>query len=300
MAYFLLSNAVSAAAKYAADNMADVACQTTVHEAFTAAYEAAVALLDDKTQADEVYAAAQQALDEAAANLSASITLYGNLGRVVNNVATLEGDDADLAEIIENKLNALKEAWAAGTYTTLEGVAEAKADVEKAVEDYLNAQIKAGDDLTNLIGDADTTSSRLLSIYTEAQDEAITSDCSTVTIDGAEKYVPNGMAAGGFFFDKDLYKNTLVFKVEEGAERTVVGLRKATTLAGDWVLFRSWSLDYVGTTESQEVSTAVESLAAPTEGHKAIYTIDGKQVSHLQRGLNIIKDADGKVHKVIK
>lgn len=60
--------------------------------------------------------------------------------------------------------------------------------------------------------------------------------------------------------------------------------------------FDNFRLYYLGTTAPDAVeSIAVDTQAAPA----AIYTLDGRQASTLQRGINIVRRADGKVQKVL-
>ena len=70
----------------------------------------------------------------------------------------------------------------------------------------------------------------------------------------------------------------------------------AETVANDWACFSNWTLSYMGTVAPDAIKGISEKGAtAPT----AIFTIDGRQASRLQRGLNIVRQADGNVKKVL-
>lgn len=102
--------------------------------------------------------------------------------------------------------------------------------------------------------------------------------------------------------DKTWNKYEVVVKIAEG-EDLVVGSRSVGDLAARWVMIDNFMLAYHGTESALEESgdpTAIEGVAAvSSEKATAIYTISGAKVSSLQKGINIVKMADGKVKKIL-
>jgi len=73
---------------------------------------------------------------------------------------------------------------------------------------------------------------------------------------------------------------------------------KATETASTWFCIDNWSLTYYGT-ESEKEPTAIESATSTSAAStSAIYSASGAKVSSLQKGINIVKMADGKVKKI--
>lgn len=126
----------------------------------------------------------------------------------------------------------------------------------------------------------------------------------TVTV-GGNYVVPNTMEAANYWFEADYYAptdeyNSVIVKVgDDGKLR--IGVKKDVTITSDWAIFDNFSLTYYGKNSSKTPSTGIE--AAEVAGSKAavagIYTISGAQVSTLQKGINIVRYADGKTEKVL-
>ena len=102
-----------------------------------------------------------------------------------------------------------------------------------------------------------------------------------------------------------LYNNCLQFKVEEGQEKTTIGIKRTGSVINDWLIFSNWQLEYVGTTEpAEDPTTAVEGIEsnAPVQTTR-IYNIDGQQISRMKKGVNIIKttlsDGTVRIQKVL-
>ncbi len=117
-------------------------------------------------------------------------------------------------------------------------------------------------------------------------------------IDGDTRYFyPNSMRGSYFRFQNEggAYVNSVQTLVEEGGSLTL-GLKKETTIDGDWCMFDDFELYYLGTV----TPTSVESVAS-AEGNKieSIYTVDGRKTAKMQRGVNIVKMADGTVKKIL-
>ncbi len=106
-------------------------------------------------------------------------------------------------------------------------------------------------------------------------------------------YYPTMMGSTRVYFDEGFYKNTLIFKVEEGQTEITIGVKKTVyTDSWDSLAFDDWSLEYVGTTEPTEVSTAIESVARENVAGTKIYSVNGVQMNKLAKGINIIKTVD--------
>ena len=96
-----------------------------------------------------------------------------------------------------------------------------------------------------------------------------------------------------------IYRNGMLVQVDESGEMTI-GLRKKDNwVPNDWTMFGNWTLTYFG--DEENIPTAVESVDAKNAKSiiKDIFTIDGRQTQRLQRGINIVRTADGKLHKVL-
>lgn len=94
---------------------------------------------------------------------------------------------------------------------------------------------------------------------------------------------------------------TVIFTVEEG-QTVTVGIKSSGTMAARWFVADNFKLTYYGSASSKENSgdpAGVEALDADATEIVAIYTASGAQVSALQKGLNIVKYADGTVKKVL-
>lgn len=130
----------------------------------------------------------------------------------------------------------------------------------------------------------------------DADDESMNE--SEVEIDGVTYYYPGNMPSSAIYYEEGCYMNTLVFKVEEGQKEVTFGLSKQTFAYWDSLMFDTWSLDYVGTTEPTEVSTAIAGVSA-AQG-KAVYNLAGQRVNKTQKGINIIKHGQGAVKVLVK
>ncbi len=96
------------------------------------------------------------------------------------------------------------------------------------------------------------------------------------------------------------YLNTIDFSygIENGLTDAVrIGLKKAEKFVDqEWCPFSNFKLEYLGTTPPTAVTSIdASTVAAPS----AIFTIDGRRSAKLQRGINIVRNADGSVKKVL-
>lgn len=108
--------------------------------------------------------------------------------------------------------------------------------------------------------------------------------------------------AGRHYFPCGLYKNDLVFTIEEGNEgHLAIGIYKAydeNNPGSDWVVMDNWRLTYYGNGEiDPDAIRGVESdeIKKVSPASKGIYNMLGQRMSKVQKGLNIV---DGK--KIIK
>jgi hypothetical protein len=68
-----------------------------------------------------------------------------------------------------------------------------------------------------------------------------------------------------------------------------------TTIAQDWIYVDNFRLFYLGL----ETPDAVDSVNHVTNTPSAIYGLDGRRQSRVQRGVNIIRMSDGTIRKVL-
>ena len=66
-------------------------------------------------------------------------------------------------------------------------------------------------------------------------------------------------------------------------------------VTNDWACFSNWTLSLLNYIPDAIMGISDKGATAPT----AIFTIDGRQASRLQRGMNIVRQADGSVKKVL-
>lgn len=129
------------------------------------------------------------------------------------------------------------------------------------------------------------------------------------------EYAPNDVASAWGFFnevyaeaeptplegedvEQSVYRIALDVEVDDAGELTIGISNEGLNgfVANDWICFSNWTLSYLGT----EAPVGIAVVDAKTEKAPAvIYTIDGRQASRLQRGLNIVRNADGNVQKVL-
>ena len=171
----------------------------------------------------------------------------------------------------------------------------------KAGENNPNAMmytVAGSDSITKpialLASDAATDETRGISGTTSVTDK-----------DGTVYYVPNDMVTANAFFTENEnggtgneYLNSIIVKVGEDGELTI-GLKKTSTNYGsDWVICDNWTLTYYGKNSKKDPSTGITNAVADRKFTvKEVYTLDGRRVNRLQKGLNIVKvvDANGNV-----
>ncbi len=131
----------------------------------------------------------------------------------------------------------------------------------------------------------------------EAADSTYEAIAGTYTGGGVTFDAPNNKTQFQSFIGMERYHNTVdfVYNKEDGPVR--IGIMKQVAVANDWLPIDNFRLSYLGT----EAPSAVSNLAADsrTAGIDAIFTIDGRRVNALSRGINIVRRADGRVQKVL-
>ena len=94
---------------------------------------------------------------------------------------------------------------------------------------------------------------------------------------------------------------SVIFTVNEG-ETVTVGFQTSGTMAAGWFVCDNFKLTYFGGESAKEDSgnpMEVEGVEAAAEAEiVAIYTASGTPVAQLQKGLNIVKYADGTIKKL--
>ncbi len=122
---------------------------------------------------------------------------------------------------------------------------------------------------------------------------------SKVTSGDDTFYYPNSIWGTKRLFanNPEMYHNTIDVYVAEGANLTF-GLRKTELINSDWCMFDNFKLSYLGT----QTPTGIDAAEAVQNASKAegVYTISGVKTNAMNKGINIVKMADGTVKKVVK
>ncbi len=176
-----------------------------------------------------------------------------------------------------------------------------------AENDYNNTQTEDGTPAYNTVlyavGEGAESSAPIMSICAGMVSAGLGGDTSSV---GSGNVVPNTMAAAtnwfeaGYYAPTDEYNSVIVKVGEDGKLR--IGVKKDVTISSDWAIFDNFTLTYYGANSSKEPTggVSIASVApAATAAPAAIYTITGAKVATLQKGINIVKGADGSVRKVL-
>ena len=163
--------------------------------------------------------------------------------------------------------------------------------------DDLAAQYFAASDSINALAQfyANGKSVNVKSIFEDAQieDPAIDGQ-ATFVYNGTTYYTANTMISfEKYAMDKDLYNNVIDIYLDGKTDLTV-GLRYESSAGYVWFPFDEFTISYMGTTEPSSVQ-GVEAAA----GVSAIYNLNGQLQSRLQKGVNIVRKADGSVLKLI-
>lgn len=145
------------------------------------------------------------------------------------------------------------------------------------------------------VNDADYDPNKVIySPVIETIDENAGYPFDSVVPDDKDYYYPNSMEGAMNRFDKspEAYINTVEVYLPETGNITF-GVKKDQGVGNDWCIFDNFKLFYLG----GKPSTAINAVS--TGSASAIYSVSGVRQNSLNRGVNIIKSADG-VKKVIK
>ncbi len=109
-------------------------------------------------------------------------------------------------------------------------------------------------------------------------------------------YYPNSMEGAMWRFQTspEAYINKVAVMVGEG-ESLSFGLRKSVKVGADWCIFDNFKLFYLGT----ETPAGVNAVSASTEA-KDVFSVSGIKTNGMNKGINIVKMADGSVVKIVK
>ena len=122
----------------------------------------------------------------------------------------------------------------------------------------------------------------------------------TTDLEGTTVYIPENMEAASTYFTNELYPNTLKVQVGEDGKLTIA-IKKWNYIDSDWTIFTGWQLYYLGKTGANfsDELDAVEELSNINAKATQVFSIDGRQSTRLNRGINIVRMSDGSVHKVL-
>ncbi|MBQ8050590.1 MAG: hypothetical protein IJ197_03325 [Bacteroidaceae bacterium] len=143
----------------------------------------------------------------------------------------------------------------------------------------------------------ETYSKPVMNLCEDATDEPV-DDVKCYTLSNG-KYAPDGTTPTVAYFKAGYYLNELPFYV--GADGNVrIGLKKTKVLANDYEVVGEWNLYYYGSGNNVDLLTGVEEVAVrPAAMPAGIYSLSGARLNTLQRGINIVRMADGSVRKVL-
>lgn len=103
----------------------------------------------------------------------------------------------------------------------------------------------------------------------------------------------------------DAKEYSVIFIVPEDDSNVEIGFQSVGTLTTKWFVCDDFKLWYYGKESSKTATgddgelTDIDGIGTETNAIKAIYTVTGAKVSSLQKGINLVKMADGTVQKVL-
>lgn len=146
---------------------------------------------------------------------------------------------------------------------------------------------------------ANDASTKLYSWFAEGQyttEDMGLGGMQRITAEKDTLYAPNSGASVQNYFNSGRYTdNSLTFHYTEGPVQLGVFKSPETTIAQDWIYVDNFRLFYLGL----ETPDAVDSVNHVTNTPSAIYGLDGRRQSRVQRGVNIIRMSDGTIRKVL-
>ncbi len=116
------------------------------------------------------------------------------------------------------------------------------------------------------------------------------------TIGGATYYQPEWAKTDAVlrYFDNGIYRNELTFDYD-GEEPLVIGIKDEVGGTGSWSEATHFRLVYNGKSEG----TSISEISRHEPSSSQIYSIDGRRISSVQRGINILVSPDGKTRKIV-
>ncbi len=122
-------------------------------------------------------------------------------------------------------------------------------------------------------------------------------DSVTYGADAAETYyLPDNRLALYQLTMQGLYDNELYCDVASDGKLTIGACNQNAT-GYDWTTFSNWRLYYLGTNSSHKTNGISETEVGPKK-IDAIYSIDGRRLNALQKGMNIVV-VNGKAKKIM-
>ena len=137
---------------------------------------------------------------------------------------------------------------------------------------------------------------RMTCVYDCAQTEAIGADGeASIELNGNTVYMPNTMISAGAYFDLGYYTNTLIVYVN-GSDEMTVGLKlDGHVVDANWCVFDNFKIEALGPNSVD----GIEAVGQAAQGVAKIFNLNGQQQARLQKGVNIVRKADGKAVKVL-
>ncbi len=119
----------------------------------------------------------------------------------------------------------------------------------------------------------------------------------STTTDSTRYFLPNNRANARVMFDANCYQMSFYTYVNEtGLLR--IGFGNDTYTSADWLVTTDWELYYLGKNSAHATETGISNIADDEKvSFDEIYSVDGRRVGTLQKGVNIVrgKTAAGKV-----
>ena len=115
--------------------------------------------------------------------------------------------------------------------------------------------------------------------------------------DSLHYFLPNTLANARVVFDANCYQKEF-FTYVNNTGILQIGFANNELRSADWLVTSDWELWYYGKNSEHATSTGITSVGTDEKVRfDEIYTIDGRRVSTLQKGINILrgKSASGKV-----
>ncbi len=119
----------------------------------------------------------------------------------------------------------------------------------------------------------------------------------STTTDSLRYFLPDTRANARVMFDANCYQMSFYTMVNESGLLRI-GFGNNTYTSADWLVTTDWELYYLGKNSKHAESTGISDIATDEKvDFNEIYSVDGRRVGTLQKGVNIVrgKTADGKV-----